>query len=102
MSNPTEIPQLASELFEMSKSYLEQEAVEPLRHTGRYAGLSLGAGMLFAIGWLFLSIAGVRYLQDLLPDTELWSVLAYVITAVVSLGIGGLLIWRATKTESIK
>ncbi len=99
MSNPAEIPQIASELFDMSKEYLDQEVVAPLRHTGRYLGFSLAGGGLFALGWLLLSVAAVRLSQDLLPDTELWSVLAYVIAAVVLLGVAALLIWRASKAK---
>lgn len=99
MSKPTEIPQIASELFEMSKEYLDQEVVAPLRHTGRYLGFSLGGGALFAIGWLLLAVSAVRLAQDLLPDTELWSVLAYVVAAVVLLGVAALLVWRASKAK---
>ncbi len=102
MGNPAEIPQIASELFEMSKSYLDQEAIQPLKNTGRYAGYSLAAGFLFSIGWLLLSVAGVRAIRDLLPDTELFSVLAYVLGAVGSIGLAALLMWRASKAEGIR
>lgn len=102
MGNSAEIPQIATELYEMSKSYLEQEALQPLRRTGRYAGYSLAGGLLLAIGWLFLSIATVRYTRELLPDTELFSVLGYVIAALALLGVGALLMWRSTKAEGIR
>ena len=94
-----EISQLVSELFEMSKEYLEQEAVAPLRRTVRYAGLSLLAGFLFAVGWLLLVVAGLRFVLDLLPDTPLWSVLAYGIAAIVSLGLAALIIWGAGRSR---
>ncbi len=76
--------------------------MSPLRHTGRYLGLSLAGGGLLAIGWLLLAVAAVRVAQDLLPDSELYSVLAYVVAALVLLGVAGLLMWRGSKTEGIR
>ena len=60
MARQAEIPQLATELYDLSKDYIEQEVVSPLRHTGRYLGLSLAGGGLLAIGWLLLAVAAVR------------------------------------------
>jgi uncharacterized membrane protein YuzA (DUF378 family) len=96
MARPAEIPQLASELFDLSKQYLDQEAVQPLRTVGRYLGLSLGGGALLAMGWLFLSIAALRLVTDLLPEGVLWSTLAYVITAVAAAGLAGILVKYAS------
>ncbi|HDH03106.1 MAG TPA: hypothetical protein ENH15_02535 [Actinobacteria bacterium] len=91
MANPAEIPQIASDLFDLAKRYLDQEAIRPLRSIGRYVGFSLGAGVLLGLGWVMLSIAGLRLASDLLPSGVLWSSLAYVIGAagagVVSLGL---------------
>jgi hypothetical protein len=102
MANSTEIPNLASELFEMSKSYLDQEALDPLRRTGRYALFSLGGAILYAFGALLLSIAALRYTLDLFPSTPLFRVLAYVTIALVAVGLSALLVWRSSKTESIR
>lgn len=95
-----EISQLISELFEMSKQYLVQETAAPARGAARRAGLSLLAGFLFAIGWLFLAVAGLRLAQDLLPDTPLWSVLAYAIAAVAAAGLAALIVWNAGRTRT--
>ena len=102
MADQAEIPQLATELFEMSKGYLDQEVRAPLKRTGAYMKYSLIGGALFSLGWLFLSIAGLRALQEALPESDLYSVLAYVVAAVVSVGAAGLMMWRATKTDGIK
>ena len=95
-----EIPQLVSELFEMSKDYLQQEAVAPLRRLARYAAFSLLGGLLFALGWLLLAVAGLRLVQDLLPDSPLWSVLAYVIGAVVSLATAAIIVRTASRSTT--
>ncbi len=92
-----EIPQLLSELVEMSKTYLAQETVAPLRRVARFAGFSLLAGLLFAVGWLLLSIAGLRLVLDLLPDSALWSVLGYFIGAVVAVLLALFVMWLANR-----
>ena len=94
-----EISKLVTELFEMSKEYLEQEAVAPLRRTARFAGLSLLAGALFAVGWLLLVVAELRWVLELLPDTPLWSALAYGITAITALGLAALIVWGAGRSR---
>lgn len=94
-----EISQLVTELFEMTKQYLEQETVAPLRRTARYAGLSLLAGFLFAVGWLLLVVAELRWVLELLPDTPLWSAAAYGITAVSALLLAALIVWAAGRSQ---
>ena len=95
-----EIPKLVSELFELSKLYLEQEAVAPLRRTARYAGYSLLGGLFFGAGWVLLTIAGFRLALDLLPDTILWSALAYLVGVVLALGIALSIMWAAGRSEA--
>jgi len=95
-----EIPKLVSELFELSKLYLEQEAVAPLRRTARYAGYSILGGLLFGLGWVLLAIAGLRLVLDLLPDTMLWSALAYVVGATLALGVALAIMWAAGRSKA--
>ena len=96
----SEIPKLASELYEMSKSYLEQEAVAPLRRTARFAGVTLLGGLLLAVGWLLLAVAGLRLVQGLLPDTALWSALAYLIAAVAALAAAFGVVMAASRSKA--
>lgn len=96
----SEIPKLASELYEMSKSYLEQEAVAPLRRTARFAGVTLLGGLLLAVGWLLLAVAGLRLVQGLLPDTQLWSALAYLIAAVAALAAAFGVVMAASRSKA--
>ena len=95
-----EIPKLVSELFELSKLYLEQEAVAPLRRTARYAGYSLLGGLFFGVGLVLLAIAGFRLVLDLLPDTMLWSALAYLVGAALALGLGASTMWAAGRSKA--
>ncbi len=96
MTTVKEIPDLVIELIDLSKAYLRQEALEPARRLGRQAGFGLGAAVLFAIGSLLLSVAGLRLLnQTLLPSSALWSVLGYAIVALVAAAVTGVLAWSA-------
>jgi hypothetical protein len=54
MADQVEIPQLATELFEMSKGYLDQEVRAPLKRTGAYMKFSLIGGALFSLGMAVL------------------------------------------------
>ncbi len=86
MANPAELPELVKEFADMSKEYLLQETVEPAKQLGRYAGLSLAAGLSFGLGALFLTIAGLRWIARALPDGPNYQALAYLIV-VAGLGL---------------
>ena len=97
MAKPAEIPQLVSELVDMSKAYLEQETVKPLKQLGRYAGFSLGGGILLAVGWLLLVIAALRWVASLLPPGDIWEVLSYGIAAVAGVAIAAISLTLASR-----
>lgn len=86
MANQAELPELVEQFVEMSKEYLLQETVEPAKKLGRYAGYAVGAAAAFALGALFLAIAGARLIIRLLPDGPYWEGLGYVLAAI-ALGI---------------
>ncbi len=96
MSGPKEIPQLVSELTDLSKQYLMQETVEPAKRLGRVAGMGIAAGVLFAFGAIFLGIALALLLVAILPEGDLWKALAYFIATLVLAGSAGVVIWRAS------
>ena len=98
MAKPTELPELVGEFVDLSKEYLRQETLEPAKELGRYAGFSVGAGVAFAIGMLFLSIAGMRGIIALLPEGPNWSALGYLLAAVVLVLIGGIIVAGVNRT----
>lgn len=97
MSELSELPQLTSELVDMSKEYLRQETLEPAKRLGKVAGFSVGAGMLMAIGVILLATAGMRFLIDVFPEGGLWEALALFTAALVCAGVAGITVWRATR-----
>lgn len=100
MVRPQEIPELATELFEMSKEYLRQETIEPAKRLGRQAGLGLGGAMVMALG-TFLLVWGLYFgLRIWLPQGDWWVVLARALTGVGSAIGAGLVAWRIGKGGS--
>ncbi len=94
MANPQEIPQLATELFEMAKEYLRQETVEPAKRLGKQAGLGIGGAILMSIGSLLLVLGAYFAYRMLLPEGEWWEILARGLTALTA-AIGTMLVaWR--------
>jgi uncharacterized membrane protein YraQ (UPF0718 family) len=98
MADVRELPELVREFVDMSKDYMRQETLEPAKLLGRFAGYALGAAVAFSFAALFLSVAGVRYIRELLPEGPYWSALGYIIAAVI-LAIIAAVIVRLTNRE---
>lgn len=98
MAQPSEIPELAAELYDMSKEYLRQETIEPMKRLGGYAGLGLGGAVAFglaAILGVLALYAGLQLLfAETLGDSPWWNVLARGITVLVAGGAAGIIAWR--------
>jgi hypothetical protein len=78
----------------MSKDYLRQEVIEPIKNLGRHAGMGLGGAILFSLG-AFIALLGVySLLKMVLPESAWYVVLARLLTAVVGAAAAGLVAWR--------
>jgi hypothetical protein len=100
MPEPQEIPQLVTELFDMSKEYLRQETLEPAKRLGRQAGMGIGGAMVMSTG-SFLLVLGLYFgLRMVLPEGEWWEVLARGLTAVGALAAAGLVAWSIQRSLS--
>ena len=94
MANPQEIPNIASELIEMSREYLRQETLEPAKQLGVQAGMGIGGAIILAIGAICLAWAAYYGIQLLFPETEWWVVLARGVTAILCAGAATVVGWR--------
>lgn len=94
MANPQEIPQIATELVEMSREYLRQETLEPAKKLGKHAGMGVAGALLMGIGAICLAWGLYYGLTMLLPDGEWWVVLARGLTAIAAAGAAGIFAWR--------
>lgn len=94
MSNVQEIPQMVSQLVDLSKQYVRQETIEPAKRLGRAAGMGLLAAVLFAIGAVLLSMATLRTILGVIGDGPIASALGYLIAMGVLIAVIGILGWR--------
>jgi len=94
MSNVQEIPQLVSQLVDLSKQYVRQETIEPAKRLGKAAGMGLLAGGLFAIGAVLLSMAMLRAILGAIGDGPIASAVGYLIAMGVLVAVIGILGWR--------
>ncbi len=81
MAQIQDIPRLVSEFYTLARDYLVQETVDPAKRLGHFAGYSVGAALLWASALILLSVAGLRALYDLLPDSPYWEAGAYLMFA---------------------
>jgi hypothetical protein len=94
MAGVQEIPEITTELLDMSREYLRQETVEPLKRLGKHAGFGLGGATIMATG-AFLLAWGVYYgLVMVYPEGAWYVVLARLTTAVAAAAAAGLIAWR--------
>ncbi|CAN5808585.1 hypothetical protein BH23ACT5_BH23ACT5_08000 [soil metagenome] len=106
MPDPKQIPELATELFEMSKEYLRQETIEPAKRLGRVAGRGVLGALLFAIASVFGVLAVYSLLQYVLPPTgevtarPWFDVLARGLTALVAAAAAWIIAWRMSTDDS--
>lgn len=94
MSNVQEIPQMVSQLVDLSKQYVRQETIEPAKRLGKAAGMGLLAAVLFAIGAALLSMALLRTILGAIGDGPIASSLGYLIVMGVLIAVIGILGWR--------
>ena len=94
MPKAQEIPQIATELVELSRDYLRQEVLKPAKRLGKHAGMGIGGAIVMAVGAICLSWGLYYGLTLLLPEGEWWVVLARGITTIVAAGAAGIFVWR--------
>ena len=98
MADPQEIPQLTTELIDMSRDYLRQETIEPAKKLGKHAGLGIGGAIVLAIGAICL-VWGFYYgltqlFERTVSDSRWFVVLSRFITAFAAAGVAGIIGWR--------
>lgn len=102
MANPSELPELVGEFVDMSKEYLRQETIEPAKQLGRFAGYTMAAGIAFALGVFFLSIAGMRWLLEAMPGDAgdaYWQGLGYVLAAIGVVLVAGIVVFAGSRAS---
>ena len=98
---PKSIPQVASELWELTLAYAKQETVDPLRGLGRYLGYGVAGSVVFGLGSLLLLLSLLRALQTETGTTFTGSLswIPYVIVVAAGALLVGLVMWRVVKRK---
>ena len=93
------VPEIASELFELTKSYARQETVDPLKGVGRYLAFGMAGALALGIGVILLMLAGLRALQTETGSTFTgnWSWLPYLIVLTGGAALIALALSRITR-----
>ena len=95
------IPEVATELWALTKDYARQETVDPLKGVGRYLAFGGAGAVLIGFGVVLLMLAALRALQtqtgNALDGNLSW--LPYLIVLVVAAGLAALAATRITKTK---
>jgi uncharacterized membrane protein YidH (DUF202 family) len=95
------IPEVSSELWELTKDYARQETVDPLKGIGRYLAFGAAGAVLIGFGVVLLMLAALRALQtqtgNALDGNLSW--LPYAIVLVVAVGLAALAASRITKAK---
>lgn len=93
------MPEVATELWGLTKDYARQETIEPLKGVGRYLGYGAAGALLLGIGVILLMLSGLRALQtqtgDALDGSLSW--LPYLIVLVVAAALVAWAVSRISK-----
>jgi hypothetical protein len=99
--DPKSIPQVATELWDLSLAYAKQETIDPLKGLGRYLGYGMGGSVVFALGSMLLLLSALRALQTETGSTFTGSLsfVPYLIVSAAAALLVGLLVWRVVKRK---
>ena len=61
--SPKTVPEVAADLWALTKEYARQETLDPIKDLGRYVGYGVGGAVLGGFGFVMLLLAALRALQ---------------------------------------
>ena len=101
LNDAKSIPQVATELWELTVAYAKQETVDPLRGLGRYLGYGVGGSLLFGFGSVLLLVSLLRALQTETGSTFTGNLswVPYVLVVLAAALLVGLVLWRVVKRK---
>jgi putative superfamily III holin-X len=94
------VPQVAGELWTLTKDYARQETLDPLKGVGRYLAYGFGGAVLASIGVIMLLLSLLRGLQDHSTLTGNLSWLQYLIVLAAGALLAGLAASRIRKSSA--
>ncbi len=97
-AHPEERAEIGQELFDLLKTYAQQQTLDPFKALGMYLAWGAAGALLLAGGIFFLALSLLRVLQTETNGTfdGVWSWAPYLIVAAVLAGVIGVAAWRIT------
>jgi hypothetical protein len=82
--SPKSLPDIVSDLWELTVTYAKQQTIDPLRGLTRFLAAGVVGAVCWGIGLVLLLLAGLRALQTQTGDTfqANWSWAPYLIVLV--------------------
>ena len=98
---PKTIPQVATELWELSAAYAKQETIDPLTGLAQFLRNGLAGALVLGVGTLLLLLALLRFLQTETGSTFTGNLtwVPYVIVVLAACAVLGLAVWRIVKRK---
>jgi hypothetical protein len=95
------LPEVAAELWELTKDYAKQETIDPLKGLGAFLGYGVLGAVFLGIGCSLLLLGGLRALQTQTGTTFAgnWSWAPYLIAVAAGLVLIGLAILRISRRK---
>ena len=100
-NDPKSIPQVATELWELSVAYAKQETVDPLKGLTRFLGYGLSGSLALGFGAVLLLLSLLRGLQTETSTTFTGNLswIPYVIVVMTAALLVALVMWRVVKRK---
>src|SRR6187401_2168801 len=98
-NDPKSIPQVATELWELTVAYAKQETVDPLKGLTRFLGYGLSGSLALGIGAVLLLLSLLLALQTDTSTTFTGNLswVPYVIVVAIAALFVALVMWRVVK-----
>ena len=98
---PKRLPEIATELWELTVAYAKQETIDPLKGLGRFVGAGIGGAIFLGIGVSLLLLSGLRALQTETSTTFTgnWSWAPYLMVVAAGLVLILLAVLRVSRRK---
>ncbi|MDP1805453.1 MAG: phage holin family protein [Acidimicrobiales bacterium] len=101
VDGPKRLPEIATELWELTVAYAKQETIDPIKGLGRFVGAGVGGAIFLGVGVSLLLLAGLRALQTETSTTFTgnWSWAPYLIVLAAGLVLIALAVLRVSRRK---
>ena len=99
MPQPKSFQQVFQELWDLLKSYAQQETIGPLKNLGNQFKWGMAGSLFVALGIFLLTMSALRATQTQVPwfaDGPGWTFVPYLVAAVV---LGAFMAWVAFRMK---